>query len=318
VNYTAQDLGVDESVVEIGVRDHPYALVVPLKGEGTNNPRVTDRFDQVADEKVDVLVVIGNTQINADLQPGFKMNIRAFIQQTNLRQVDFHIGVTSTNPYPVAGKLVGSVLDRQTTNLEGAFFYQSDIGALGDDNEQGLEAMAGAFRLADRGTAPNRNLFRSDAKKVVIVISDDDDRSPESLVYYFNQLRNHAARGYTFIAVTGQANGCGDLDVGSAAGGAEPAPRYEQFVALTHGISESQCDPWGPTLAAIGAAAFGLPASFVLTKMPDLRQPIVVKVNGAVIPQSGWSYESARGAIRFVTAPPANAVILVEYTPACT
>lgn len=317
VSYTARDVGVKEADVEIKVRDHLYALVVPLKGEGTSNPRVTDRFQQRAEPKIDVLIVIGNTQMFADLQPGFHMNTRAFIEQTNLRQVDFRMGVVSTSLYPVAGRLVGPVMDRSTPNLESVFNRQTDIGALGNDDEQGLEAMASAFRLADRGVVPNRNLFRIDAFKVVIIITDDDDRSAESLVYYFNQLRNHAPRGYLFIGVTGQATGCGDLDRGTAAGGAEPSPRYERFVMMTQGISESECGPWGSTLARIGAATFGTNRTFILTKAADLRQPIVVKVNGVEVPSSGWMYDSARTAITFVTAPAPDAVILVEYTPNC-
>jgi hypothetical protein len=317
VDYRPQDVGADVSSIEIAVRDHVFPIIVPMQGSGTMNPHVTDTFQQGQREKVDVLFIMGNTLVNLDLQPGLLPNLQHFIEQSNVRQTDFHLGVASTFVLPTAGLLVGPVLTRSTPNLETAFESEANIGALGDDDEQSLEAMAGAFRLAANGVSPNVQLFRSDARLVVVIITDDDDTSPLPVVSYYNILRNHPSRGYLVAVVSGQTTGCGDFDTGTPEGGALPAPRLESFVSLTRGISASECSDWATTLSMIGEASFGLNKRFFLTKPADNTKPIVVTINGMMISPSEWRYDPASGSVEFLTAPPEGASITVDYTPAC-
>jgi hypothetical protein len=319
VAYEPVDVGQDVDAVEIDVRDHPFPIIVPIQGAGTMNPRVTDQFTQSMQNKVDVLFIMGNSDMGADLQPGLAQNVSSFIQATQLRQVDFHIGVTSTDINPVAGQLVGPVITSFNSNVTGAFQMEVNATPIGlaDDDEESLKAMAGAFQLAQQGVAPNNMLFRPDARVVIIIITDDDDTSPDTPLHYFSVLRSNSPQGFTVAVVSGQASGCGDGDGGGPMGGAEAAPRLEQFVALTMGQSISECGDWATSLSQLGALAFGLPNRFFLSKHADNTKPIDVSINGSPAPMGSWTYDAQSGSIVFMTAPPAGSTITVDYTPAC-
>ena len=91
VGYQAGDLGQDTAEIEISLRDFPHALVVPLQGEGAMDPRITDTFKQRDTQAVDILFVIDDSCSMIDNQQALASNIRSFIMQANLRQVDFQI-----------------------------------------------------------------------------------------------------------------------------------------------------------------------------------------------------------------------------------
>jgi hypothetical protein len=319
VSYTPVDVGTDVNLIEIAVRDHPYPIAVPIQGAGTSNPRITDQFQQNAVAKVDVLFIMGNTLAPADLQPGLAMNVHSFIAATSVRQVDFHIGVTSTNINPVAGLLLGPVLTSQSAAIDSAFAMEVQTMSQGpsDDDEQSLKAMEGAFALAAAGTAPNNSLFRPDARVVVIIITDDDDTSPDTPLYYYNVLRNHAPQGFVVAVVSGGTTGCGDADTGTAVGGAEAAPRLMAFLQLTQGKDVSECAQWGASLSQLGMLAFGLPNRFILSKPADPSQTINVSVNGMPAPPGSWMYDAMSGSIVFASPPPPGSSISIDYTPAC-
>ena len=312
VTYQAQDFDRDEGFVEIGVSAFSFALTVPLVGRGSPTPRTTDRFEQVTNEDVDVLFVIDDSCSMSDDQAALAANFLSFIQQADVRQVDFQIGITTTTVYPQPGALVGPVMSRGTVGLEQEFQRQASVGINGSGFEQGLEGMLGVFQAADRNQQPQASLLRAGAGLVVIVVSDEDDQSQAPVTVYFNQLRQRARAGYTTAMVTGQASGCQSPATGSAA----PGQRYEEFARLTGGLSESICSSWAQTLANIGQAAFGLKSRFLLSREVDTAQPIEVTVDGRVVRQ-GWQYDPADGSIVFATPPAEGAQIAVEYTPRC-
>ena len=312
VRFDVPSVGREAGEVELTVGGLPHALVVPLRGEGDLTPRAADTFVQRVNDKVDVLFVIDDSCSMLDEQMSLAANITQFIRQATLRSSDFHLGITTTTVFPTPGLLVGPVLNRGTPSLEQQFRAQAAVGTSGSGIEQGLEAMAGAFRAADRGVRPNAELFRSDAATLVVIISDEDDQSPAPPLTYFGLLQSRPAVAVQLALITGQAAGCR-----SAGGSATPAPRYEEIRALTSGISESICGDWAGTLTRIGAAAFGLRAHFTLSQPADLNDPIEVLVNGAAQPRSAWSYDPATGAVLFATPPPNGATIEIRYTPRC-
>lgn len=312
VGYTAADIGPDTSLVEISIRDLPYPLVVPLRAEGNAQPRITDTFQQNPEQQVDVLFVIDDSCSMSDDQAALARNFSSFISQANLRQVDFQIGITTTTLVPVAGGLVGPIMSPSTPDLENEFTRQARVGISGSGFERGLDAMAGALRLAQNGISPNDELLRPGAGMAVIIVSDEDDQSAAPPVAYFNELRNAASSGVVTAVVTGGASGCV-----SGTGAAARAPRYLEFAALTGGLSESICSNWSTTLANIGNAAFGLSTRFNLSQGADVTEPIRVFVDGVEVPMSSWTYDSAEQAVIFDSPPPEGAEIRVEYTPAC-
>jgi hypothetical protein len=240
------------------------------------------------------------------------MNFSSFIMQANLRSVDFQIGITTTTVFPVAGHLVGPILTPSTPSLEAAFTAQANVGVYGSGFETGLDAMYGVLQLAAGGVAPQRDLIRPNAGLAVIIVSDEDDQSFLPTVNYFNELRNSAPNGYVTAVVTGGMSGC----VG-ATGSGDPSPRYLDFAALTGGISESICSPWASTLATIGNGVFGLEITFPLSQPADPSQPIVVTVNGSVVPRNDWTYDTTTASVTFTNPPPDGAQIEIEFTPDC-
>jgi hypothetical protein len=311
-NYMAADLGRDEGLVEIEIRDLPFPLVVPLVGEGAENPRITDIFEQSASRAVDVLFVIDDSCSMDEEQQALADNFERFIQQASMRQVDFQIGIATTSVFPSAGALVGPILTSNTPNLEAEFTTQANVGINGSGVEQGLDAMQGALGLAFGGVPPNAGLFRPEAGMAIIIVSDEDDQSFAPPVAYFNDIRNRATNGYTTAVITGGPAGCT-----SALGAAAAAPRYREFAMLTNGLAESICTSWASTLANIGDAAFGLRKHFILSQGVDQSQPIEVRVNGNVVPASEWTYDAVTSAILFDSPPAEGAEIRVEYTPSC-
>lgn len=315
VAFAPTDLGVETSAVQIEITDLPYPIVVPVRAEGSDRPRALDEFSQSERQEVDVLFVIDDSCSMGDEQLALAQSFRNFIRQANLRDVDFHIGVTTTTLIPLPGAFVGPVLTPATNNLEREFQAQVSVGVMGSGVEQGLDAMAAALNLATLGVAPNQAFRRETATLVPIIISDEDDQSAAMPVYFLNVLRNATPRsGYVTAVVSGQRSGCGTSMGG---GGAIAAPRYEEFVRLTAGYSESICGDWERTLANLGDAAFGLRQVFTLSRDADTREPLIVEIDGRPVPPSAFTYDPANRAIRFMTAPPERSRITVEYTPTC-
>lgn len=317
--YEPGGVGTDLGLLEISIAGKPYPFVVPLTGEGRINAGRTDTFQQVASRKVDVLFVLDDSCSMGDEQVALAMNFGDFIRTASIRNVDFQIGITTTTVENAdAGKFVGPILDSGTSSIERQFGAQVNVGITGSGREQGLEAMLSAFVLAERAIGDNRGFLRGldGAVLVVIFVSDEDDQSPASVLSYYRALLDRAPAGYLAAAVTGGMNGC----VTSMVGGASPAFRYQEFLALTSGYDTSICSSnWAQTLSNLGNAAFGLRRRFNLSEPADSAQPITVRVDGVVVPQNQYSYDPAAQAITFVdgNAPPEGAVIQVDYFADC-
>lgn len=312
VGYAAQDLGLDLGDIELGIPSFGFSITVPLFGSGSVNPRITDVFHQSRNDKVDVLFVIDDSCSMAEEQVALAQNFQAFIQQADVRQVDFHLGVTTTDIFQNPGALRGPVLDRSTPSVEAAFQLQAAVGIFGAGWEQGLEAMLLTFQEGARANSEQAKLLRPDAYRVVIVVSDEDDQSPLPVAAYYNELLGHSPSGFITATVTGQASGCSN----PATGFASNAPRYEDFTRLTGGLSESICSGWAQTLASIGQAAFGLRSKFLLSNPAVQTMPIQVWVDGQ-LRTTGWHYDAADDSIVFDTPPPEGSEVTVEFTPAC-
>lgn len=311
VSYQAADLGTDVSDVRISVSSFGFDITVPLEGEGATNPRVIDRHEQARKSEVDVLFVIDDSCSMGDDQQALAMNFRSFIQQADVRQVDFQLGVTTTTLFGRAGQLEGPILTRNSPNLESQFQAQASVGVTGSGIEQGLEAALQVYQAGERGGREQAKLLRPDAVRALIVVSDEDDQSPLAVATYFNELRQRAPNGYVTAMVSGQRQGCQ-----GATGSAFPAQRYVDFATLTNGIDASICSSWANTLANIGQAAFGLRQRFFLSRIADTSAAIEVRIDG--VPQMmGWTYDPADNSVFFNQAPPEGSRIEIEFTPVC-
>lgn len=311
VRYDAVDLGPETGSLEIGIQDLPFPLIVPILGEGSPNPAVLDQFVQRPRNNVDVLFVIDDSCSMVDEQQAIAANFRSFIQQANLRQVDFRIGITTTTVLGTAGRLVGSPITPQTRNIEQAFATQTSVGILGSGIEKGLEATVGAVVRGERGLLPNADLFRAGVPKVFIIVSDEDDSSSATPLFYATALTQRFTDPVAAV-VSGERIGCISAD-----GSATPASRYLEFLARMNGISASICGNWSQTLRSIGQAAFGLQVRFDLTRPPEPSRPIDVRVDGQLLPANRFSLDPSGPTVIIQPPPAEGARIDIQYVPSC-
>jgi hypothetical protein len=311
VSYLTQDFGVDYGDFEIEFVGKPYPFIVPMQGRGEPIPLVVEIFKQADNRKVDVLFVIDDSCSMGDEQMDLAQNFSSFINTANIRNVDFRIGVTTTDIVRFDGGLVGPVVSNTTPNYPGVFQRQAQRGVRGSGIEMGLEAMYRAIERARQGFGHNANLLRPDAGFVAVIVTDEDDQSPASSVFYLQFLRTNFAQRFQTAAIYGGRNGC----VSAGAG-----PKIYDFISISNGTSESVCSSnWASTLSNLGAVAFGLRDRYHLNQPADTNNMIRVEVNGVVVPHTDWSYDLARDDIVFVSSaiPPESATIEVTYVPRC-
>ena len=311
LGYQAQQLGPDNAELEITMDGFPQPIVVPLTGAGSNNPKRTERFEQVNNKEVDVLFVIDDSCSMAENQRQVAGNFDVFIRAADARQVDFQLGITTTDTTRRPGALVGPVITRATPNFMEEFRTQAAVGISGSGFETGLEAMTAALDEADFGNGFNADLIRPSAALVVIIVSDEDDQSALTAPQYATDLIRRTPNGVLVAVVSGQFMGCA-----SSAGFADPAPKYENFLTFFgNSVSASICADWGQTLSALGGEAFGLRRSFRLAITPAPVPAPVVRVNGSVVQPP--AYQIVGQDVVFANPPREGAEIVVEYSPDC-
>lgn len=313
-------------------------LSVPLIAQGTTTAEQTDTFKQLAKPKIDILFVIDNSCSMGDDQALLIQNFGSFIKFASTLQVDFHIGVTTTDvsgggPFGsqyAPGELVGpannKILTSSTPQLQDAFRQRASVGTSGGGAEAGLEGAKLALSHPLATTGANKGFLRKDASLSIITVSDEPDQSTNSVQFYINFFKN--IKGFKnpdllrFNAVIGvdQTTLKGTKCTASGGqGGATSNGRYLAVVQSTRGVVASICDQnWSNTLSNIGAVTFGLKKQFLLSRIAD-PTTIEVKVNGSVVAKgaSTWLYEQTDNSIVFNTAPAANSTIQVKYKAIC-
>jgi len=330
MSYKAANLGVDTGTLEVHnniVGQSP--IQIPLVGEGVSSDEQKDVFSQLNRPLADILFVIDNSCSMRDEQASLGKNLQAFIQWAVRLNVDFHIGVTTTDvtnrPYP-AGCLQGQtkIIKPNTPNAIQIFRNNTNLGTTGSGIERGLE---GAYRAMIPPTLNdpkcNRGFYRKAASLSFIFVSDQNDLSTQPVKFYINFFKS--IKGYLNLDLVRASVIVGPPPAGCrnpGTGVANSAPRYWQVAKELNGIKESICNSnWAGTLSNIGSITFGYRTQFFLSRQADPRT-IKVKVNGNTVkedPQDGWQYESSNNSINFSKSqtPPPNSTVAVEYKAIC-
>ncbi len=327
LRYRPNDLGSDVGVLFVEHSAAPGPVAVPLSGEGQISPTVTDVFNQNPNPQADILFVIDDSGSMGNNQRLLGANLGTFLDFAIAAQVDFHIGVTTTDVRSNArsGRLVGNprIVDRNTPNLQTAFRNNTNVGTRGSASERGFEAAY--LALSDPlVNTHNGGFLRPDASLAIIFVSDEPEQSPQSLQFYENFFRN--IKGFNNPSMFSASSIVGTVrpQCSGPGGSAIYAPRYIQVAQNTGGVVESICSAnWGQTLANIGQNSFGLRRQFTLSSQP-VPSTVSVRVNGTrVAPssggQDGWTYDGQANTISFSTAqvPAQGSTISVTYTVAC-
>ncbi len=307
--------------------------IVTLTGNGDTMGLNTDTFKQDTKPKADILLVIDNSCSMSDKQMSLSVNFGGFIKYAISAQVDYQIGVTTTDMGVEGGRIVGDasnpkVLRPTTPDVENKFKQKVNLGINGSGTEENLgPAVAGL--TAPIITAENAGLLRTDAVLAVVVITDADDQSVQPVSFYVNQLLNikgsQRASQFSFNAVgpylPSPPSGC-------SYDGAGGAPRMLAAVTATAGVKEEICTPdWSKALEQIGKNAFGYRTNFFLTASADLTagKTIVVKIDGIQLDPVDirgaqvWTFDSTNNSVNFepLFVPEPGKTLTITYFVAC-
>ena len=164
---------------------------------GPAAPYQVDSFTQQQVQKVDILWVIDDSPSMALKQQKLKDNVSSFIQFLRGQQIDYHLGVTTTDTFnPLeSGRLQSRdgaplfISPDAGTLVEADFVKNATVGEKGSGDEKGL--LGGMFALTPPlsplspqaaanciGSGPSADCFlRPDAALYTILVSDEEDSS---------------------------------------------------------------------------------------------------------------------------------------------
>jgi hypothetical protein len=253
-----------------------------------------DSYLQQAASKIDVLWVVDNSGSMVPRQENLATNFRAFINEFTSNAVDYRIGVTTTDIFKEAGRLVGTpaVLSPRTPNVLQTFAANVRVGTSGNPYEVGLEA---ARMAIERQRASNSDMLaacqqscsssnpacpsecetktefpflRSDAYLYIIFVTDEEDRSNHDVRYFYRFFENAKGLGNDGTVTTAAIMG----EVPETSCGAVPGTRYKELSELTGGEVGSICDSnFSETLKKLASNAVGLKRKFALQLKPNLE-----------------------------------------------
>ncbi len=305
---------VDRSVTRrVEVRDPPAI------------PAVQVDVQRQADGIVDILWVVDDSGSMANQRQTLTQNFSRFLNELLALQVQFHIGVISTN-FNDLGVLRGTTpIITNATPDPGNVFLQNTTFPTGSRArlEQGLRMMELAL-TEPSVSGPNAGFLRPNAALAVIVVTDEDDGSYGETAYYARLLRSLKGPGnenLSSLSIIGGTTPDGCFPPGEEiyfGGLAEPAFRYSAVATRTGGIIGSICDvSFESTLVKIAAALNTLRRVFPLSLEPD-PATLNVLVNGAPVPKdvvNGWQYRAETRSVTFLGnyVPPPGAILRFEY-----
>ena len=300
----------------------------PTIPPNVRGPSQVDTFTQ-DQAVVDVLFVVDNSGTLTNERDELAREFDRFITVLLAAEVDFHVGVTSTDmsfETGDRGRLRGSprFITRSTPDPE-LVFSRAVTFSQGREvaHEQGLLAISAALSppLVD---LENQGFLRPDAALAVIVVSDEDDQSigtPESYVRFLAALKPPGrAANISLSAVVGEApDGCYPPgEEGLFGAHAEVGERYLHVSAATGGLEQSICAAdFGPFVDELATRLAALRRVFPLSAPPVLSS-IRVRIDGVLVPESttnGWSLRADGRSIELSPnrTPRPGSEIRIEY-----
>ncbi len=238
---------------EVGLRPRiPEPAVIPPSPEA-----IVDRVHQPEQPRADVLWIIDDSCSMDDDQSALAEHIPAFIDWFVDSEIDFHIGLTTTDDSPIleVGRLravPGSEapwIDPDTPDPVASFRAIASVGVDGSIHESGLGAAY--LGLTARLRDDNAGFLREDASLHTIVVSDeDDDTDPELIdaaefVDWYAELDVQPDRR-TFspiVTLSGEQAGHTYLSVRSALGGASADIRADSWVQILDDLGRWMTTP---------------------------------------------------------------------------
>lgn len=284
----------------------------------------TDVFYQDPASEVDILLIVDNSGSMAPYQQQLSQNFSEFISFFTAANVDYRIGVTTTDTAAQnAGQLRGDIITNDTPDAEGAFQELVSVGVQGSGYEMGLLASSMALTEPLLSGA-NAGFIRETASLSILYVTDEEDSSPAPPDQYANQflrLKGLDQRGAF------NASALVVLDPGTCSLQAQQfstrGDRYIRMAEETGGIIGDICaESFADIVTELSLNASRLMDTFYLSDEPNLST-LEVSVNGEILScESGqWTYDRVedrgelRPAVIFArdSIPPPSSQIAIQY-----
>ncbi len=302
IHYVPQDVAYDSGVLHVLSNDpsspDATAQQFGLASYGANQ---LDQFLQEGNNATDILFVVDNSCSMSEEQSSLATNFASFMQIVDALDVDYHLGVVSTDVGD-GGALQGTthIITPNTPDPPGTFSTNVNLGIGGSASEQGFHSAWQALGspMTDPGN-PNYGFLRDEAGLRLVFVSDEAEQSgpamgwaPTDYVDWFRSLK--ANPDHVVISdITGGMTGCS-----GAGGNADPAVDYVLASNLSGGISASICDPsWVVTLQSLAWLSQSFADTFELSLAP-VPETAAVSLNGVPV-FVGWIYEPDLNAVVF-------------------
>ena len=317
---------------------------------GLSRPTSAEVHFQNPPTAVDILLVVDDSGSMASEQSKLSRGFESFVRYFDVADVDYHIGVTTTDMDDRNGSLVdrggSKVISRETEDAADTFFDNVRVGTVGSPDERGFDAARAA--LSPGMAEDNEGFFREDALLSVLFVSDEEDASYGPTAEWLQDLRDLKGPGARRDAVnvsalvgvdpeTGEPRDCGQVS-GQPNEGAFAGARYADVARATGGVVGSIClDDYDEVIGAMGLASSRLRDRFTLRTAP-LEDTLEVRLfvpdtdefdgEGILTPPDGvdgewaWVYEELETEgvpihrIRFLDAgslPPVATRVVVRY-----
>jgi len=272
-------------------------------------------FHQAASstKKLDIVWIIDNSGSMSDEQQALGSNFSAFIDDFITKDVDFKMGITTTDTSSstkkgqmVSGsdtKLTSAKAKANETQFKSDFMNLVKVGTSGSGNEKGLEASEGFMQKYAA------SFIRPDAYLAVVVLSDEEDQSSKTVAQYTDYLKSFKSEAglvkvYSIVDVN-KTNCC---QSGISTGG----DRYIAASNNTAGVYSDIRSDFHSSLSAMGDQIINLLDSFALANDP-VAGSLKVYVNGSL--SNDYTFDAVSRSIKFDSnhLPPVGAEVKVTY-----
>ncbi len=240
-----------------------------------------DVFTQEPPESIDILLIVDNSCSMASYQSQLASNFGSFITWFVEGNVDYQIGITTTDdgndpdnsPSSARGAFVGNMITSadDPSAAEASFRQQVNVGTSGSGMEVGLKTAYMALTNEALVAGPNSGFLRDDAELSVVFVSDEEDSSPWATAEYINaffDVKGHRDRDVfnaSALTVTDETQ-C----TPTAAEASSPGTRYVDVATQTHGLVANLCDDdFAGIVTDLSLATSRMTGTYFLSADPD-------------------------------------------------
>jgi len=297
--------------------NEPY-IAMDQNFRANDYPTQIDTHAGVEKYKADVLFVIDNSCSMSEEQADLSSNAVKFASPLLVSDIDFQIGVITTD----SATLRGPIVTPATPDIVGELQSQFLAGTSGNPYEIGMEM---AFQATGGGPGPfgafswDTGVLREDSFLTIVFVTDEPGDDARTVLEYSDWFQS--LYGEDKLSVFSVINPDDPAIPDTATGNKDRcaalyAPRYVELSMLNPGGILNVCESWGEGLTMIAESSYDPIIEFEMSRTPIEPDQIIVTIDGRVSPPSDWEYDGTAGnKIVFdrAAAPTGEDVVQIEY-----